>query len=252
MAKGSFSPQVRMFHREKYSSSSLFLFISPRFLFQMEADTPPVHTARDLFQRWHRTVPLDGLINVCLVLSGTRTIAQFDATYHDEGTNTSMEQFLASVRAWAMVRRDKCGNWVVYLNTGADAVEQRLLAISSDGTVEGAFQSAAFARILDPLFYFPCRNPWNTLFETEQDLLRVSVHVIDPTTGRSGALMMQMASRAVLRRANALYERFDALTRAVRKHVDESLHMTLHFHAKPGAWKDDCTDLFPWYAPLDG
>ena len=50
-----------------------------------------------------------------------------------------------------VVRRDASRNLVVYLTKHQEGIERALRA--HDGTVEGGFRTAAFARLLDAHFY---------------------------------------------------------------------------------------------------
>ena len=104
-----------------------------------------------------------------------------------------------------------------------------------DGTVEGGFQSTAFARMLDDQFYV-CNAVVKKVLERPAPV-RVGIFVLSGST-KIGAILVQMCDRDELHsHTERLYARFLSISHTLEK-VDPRLQTELTFYTKPGMWAD--------------
>ena len=188
-----------------------------------------------IYAKWKadRHLPIECLVNTALLYARQRPIVQFDMTYYDNATVRKTVAEFASQLTNVVVRRDGSNNIIVYLTSMASRIEARLK--QRDGTVEGGFQSTAFALMLDGQFYV-CTNVVRTVL-MRPGPVRASIHVIADSE-KMGAILVQMCSRHGLRpHVTQLYARFLSITCALEK-LDPRLQTELTFYTKPGMWTE--------------
>jgi len=187
------------------------------------------------YARWREEphLPIECLVNTALLYAKQRAIIQFDVTYYDRPIVRKTVTEFASQLTDVIVRRDSSDNIVVYLTSMAPRIEARLK--QRDGTVEGGFQSTAFAFMLDGQFYV-CTDVVGAVLKRPAPV-RASIHVIEDSK-RMGAILVQMCSRRGLSpHVTQLYSRFLSISRALEK-LNPKLQTELTFYTKPGMWKE--------------
>lgn len=180
-----------------------------------------------------RHLPIECLVNTVLLYARQRPIVQFDVTYYDKPIVRKTVTEFASQLTDVVVRRDSSDNIVVYLKSMVPHIEALLK--QRDGTVEGGFQSTAFAHMLDGQFYV-CTDVVRTVLQRPGPV-RASIHVIADSK-KMGAILVQMCSRRGIRpHVTQLYSRFLSISRAL-ENLDPTLQTELTFYTKPGLWKE--------------
>lgn len=192
------------------------------------------------YARWvdDTHLPIECLINVVLLHRNVRKVVQLDITYYDEmATQRRIDDFVRALQAHpegVVVRHDHSGNIVLYLARNARALERTLLSISTDGTVEGGFQTSAFSELLDGQFYTCARTIRSVL--ARPNATRVSIDVIHGPN-KVGALLVQMCDTLTASDLARIHRRFRAIGRVLEA-VDPTLQTALTVYTKPGLWKE--------------
>lgn len=200
-----------------------------------------------LYEKWkaHPHLPIECLVNVMLLYREARPIVQLDNTYYpSKAVRDAVEAFVRECKG-VVARKDASGNDVLYLSRCAARIEDVLRSVSSDGTVEGAFQTTAFSRLLDPQFYVSKHTVRRVL--KHPNVVRVAINVIQSET-KSGALLVQMSFPTSVCAAK-VYARYRSISRVLES-IDPALQTSLVFYSKPGMWKDSDEYVVKRYATL--
>lgn len=186
-------------------------------------------------------LPIECRVNLELLLRGVRRIVQFDTTYYARRpcfvSNVCM--LLDDMEDRLHAFDDAMGN-IIVVNKHDASIVRELMHMSKDGTVEGAFQTPEFAKLLDSEFYIGHdASEWKEAPRCAQ----VSMQVMDGAHGSStetqiGSILVQMCPFATLAaHMPAIYARYEELSKVVAE-LQPGLQAFLVVHTKGGAWKD--------------
>lgn len=178
-------------------------------------------------------LPIECLINMVLLYKKKRTIIQFDISYYDNPkVKSRIKHFTASCRG-IVKRRDASNNIVVYLKEKQESIERKLFEIGK-GVIEDAFRTAAFADMLDPIFY-ECKGPFPAVLNKPR-AVQVLINVIKDER-EVGAVLIVMCDLNVRSYTERLFAHFLKLSKEIEK-IDSTLQTSLMYYTKPGPWKE--------------
>jgi hypothetical protein len=174
-------------------------------------------------------VPIECVVNVCLLFNGVRRMIQFDKYLYSEQTWKNIEQFVHDqtiLRYVDVVQKGK--NIVLYLKD-----DQEVSSVIEEG-----------GEIFDNEFYQHCE--YNT-DKTKQNISRVSINVIGPVDGEKllreanyigQLLVMECSSEELLKSIQYIYARYEDYKKYVWE-IDVNLQLTFEVYSKYGVWEDN-------------
>lgn len=179
-------------------------------------------------------LPIEVMVNTILLYTYHRRIVQFDMSYYDSSiTKKTIEEFSQLLKN-TIQHYDDTGNIILYLRKRKSSTEKKLLKISIDGSIRGAFKTVKYARFLDKQFYICNESIRDT--KTSANLVRVAIEVIAPDSGRIGAILVCMCSRSSLHdKIQQIYKRFIDLTEILEAFKCD-FQTQLCVYTKSGMW----------------
>ena len=204
--------------------------------------------SRTVYSAWkdYDELPIECLINMCLLLNGKRNIIQFDITFYDDQTTKDcIDDFLEFCDEQIIKYRDIQDNIVIYLKKNREKIEKQLLGIGN-GYIMNAFRTTKFADVLDPIFY-KSKGNFPEIFKKKR-IVQVSINVIHEKS--CGAILIQMCDINIGKHLKKLYSHFHFLSKCIEE-IDPHLQTTLTFHTKPGLWKESAELVVKEYHKLN-
>ena len=183
--------------------------------------------AQIFYNRWKHDLPIEYVVNICLLLSKRRNVIQLDVDKHL--SILSLSAVLTELSENVIRHYDSYGNIILYLVSNKTWIEKKLVEIGN-GEISKAFRTGRFADLLDRDFYH-CRAPFPAILG--RSATKVMIHVIQSET-RSGSILTQMTVRRP-RQLWKLYKRFLEITSYIES-IDPALQTSLTFYTKPGTW----------------
>ena len=183
-------------------------------------------------------IPLECLINLCLLLKKFRTLIQYDRFLYTKEIWSLINKMIHAKELSSIVsiRADEKGNVIVYIKNK-----------KIDEIISRESYSEAFGKFLDP--FYRCR------FEgiyTSENLSRIAINVLGPVSGKNkmgegkidkkenyiGPILVQMCTPTDLsRKINIIVSRYKEYQKVI-KDIDTNLQVQLEVYTKPGLWKD--------------
>lgn len=201
-----------------------------------------------MYSHWKNfeNLPLECIVNMCLLFKGVRNIIQIDISYYDkQETLECINKFLEYYDQHIIKYRDVQENIIVYLKTNQAKLEKKLTTIGS-GFIVNAFRNTKFADVLDPIFY-QSKGKFPDIFNKHR-IVQVSINVLNENS--CGAILIQMCDVNINKHVKKLYKHFHYLSKCIED-IDSNLQTTLTFHTKPGLWKNSAELIARRYHQID-
>ena len=216
---------MKLFTKKKKSNNNKLVIIS-----------------RNIYNKYktNDSIPIECLINICLLLNGIRKIIQFDKYLYNNTIWNNIKLFLNDpiINKYLVITTDKLENGkniVIYVKNNKLTTE-----------IQNKGLSNIFGNMLDTDFYKHCE------FDRDKKktyISRVSINVIGPVNpGINGQilrhknyfgqiLLMECKSSELEKNIKHIYNRFEDYKKYIWN-IDKNLQLTLEIYSKNGIWEN--------------